>query len=153
MSQLVGKVDIEVEIKASARAFYEVHTERLYDSPKLCPHYIPRVDLVEGGWRDVGSVMDWYLLWEGKTVISKEIYEHKDDEKLSVTFKVIGGLLMEAFKSFKFIIQATPKDKGGCLVRWTLEYEKLKEDVPDPKEMLNFAAELTKEMDANLIGH
>ncbi|XP_042980115.1 kirola-like [Carya illinoinensis] len=185
-SSLSGKLSIEIEAKSSARSMYEANAKRLYDVPKLCPTYIPKVDLVEGKWEDVGAVVNFHLahvvrgnldfrkgkwnifhlfgclgsevileidsLIKGKTLISKEIYEHKDDEKLSVTFKVIGGLLMEAFKSFKFIIQATRKDTG-CLVRWTLEYEKLKEDVPDPKEMLQFAVDLTKEMDANLIGH
>ncbi|KAG2708404.1 hypothetical protein I3760_05G191800 [Carya illinoinensis] len=102
-----------------------------------------KVDLVEGNWEEVGAV-------QGKTVISQEIYENRDDEKLSVTFKVIGGLLVEAYKSFKFVFQAIPK-KEGCVVRWTVEYEKLNAEIPDPKQMLQFAADLMKEIDDNLI--
>ncbi|KAG7980265.1 hypothetical protein I3843_05G173900 [Carya illinoinensis] len=63
---------------------------------------------------------------------------------------VIGGLLVEAYKSFKFVFQAIPK-KEGCVVRWTVEYEKLDAEIPDPKQMLQFAADLMKEIDDNLI--
>ncbi|KAG6655133.1 hypothetical protein I3843_05G173800 [Carya illinoinensis] len=149
-SSLFGKLSIETEAKSSAPALYETLAKRLYEAPKLCPTYIQKVDLVEGNWEEVGAVMNWHLLYEGKTVISKEIYENIDDEKLSVTFKVIGGLLSEAYKSFKFVFQAIPK-KEGCLGRWSVEYEKLNAEIPDPKQMLQFSAGLTKEIDDNLI--
>ncbi len=86
---------------------------------------------------------------DGKAVMSKEVLEAIDDKNNSVTFKVIGGLLMDLYKSFKFIVQATPKGEGS-LVRWTLVYEKLNIDVPDPNLMLQFAIDLTKDTDANL---
>ena len=86
---------------------------------------------------------------DGKAVMSKEVLEAIDDKNNSVTFKVIGGLLMDLYKSFKFIVQATPKGEGS-LVRWTLVYEKLKVDVPDPNLMLQFAIDLTKDIDAHL---
>ena len=81
--------------------------------------------------------------------MSKEVLEAIDGKNNSVTFKVIGGLLMDLYKSFKFIVQATPKGEGS-LVRWTLVYEKLNIDVPDPNLMLQFAIDLTKDTDANL---
>ncbi|KAG6714157.1 hypothetical protein I3843_05G173300 [Carya illinoinensis] len=87
----------------------------------------------------------------GKTVISKEIIESKDDEKLSVTFNLIGGeLVEEAYKSIRFTFQAIPK-KEGCLSRWSIDYEKLNPDIPDPKELLPFAADLTREIDDTLM--
>ncbi len=86
---------------------------------------------------------------DGKAVMSKEVLEAIDDKNNSVTFKVIGGLLMELYKSFKFIVQAIPKGEGS-LVRWTLVYEKLNVDVPDPNLMLQFAIDLTKDIDAHL---
>ncbi|XP_041009772.1 MLP-like protein 43 [Juglans microcarpa x Juglans regia] len=149
-SSLSGKLSIEVEAKSSAPALYEANSKRFYEIPKLCPNFIQKVDLVEGNRENVGAVINWHFLFEGKTVNSQEILESIDDEKLSVTFKVIGGLLVEAYKSFKFVFQAIPK-KQGCLARWTVEYEKLNEEIPDPKEMLQFAADLIKEMDDNLM--
>ena len=86
---------------------------------------------------------------DGKAVMSKEVIETIDDKNLLVTFKVIGGILKEMYKSFKFIIQATPKGEG-CLVHWTLEYEKLNADDPDASSMLQFAVGQSKDIDAHL---
>ena len=83
---------------------------------------------------------------DGKAVMSKEEFEARDDKNNTVTYNVIGGLLKELYKSFKFIIQATPKGEGA-LVRWTLVYEKLNVDVPDPTSMLQFCIDVTKEID------
>ena len=56
---------------------------------------------------------------------------------------------MESYKSFKFIVQATPEDEGS-LVHWTLIHEKLNVNVPNPNTMLQFAFDQTKEVDAYL---
>ncbi|GMY34001.1 mlp-like protein 43 [Fagus crenata] len=146
---LFGKVEAEVEIKAPASKFHEVYSKRLPEVPKLSPNFLKSVDLIEGQWGEEGSVMCWYFIFDGKAVMSKEVLEAIDDKNNSVTFKVIGGLLMELYKSFKFIVQATPKGEGS-LVRWTLVYEKLNVDVPDPNLMLQFAIDLTKDIDAHL---
>ncbi|KAF3947509.1 hypothetical protein CMV_026367 [Castanea mollissima] len=81
--------------------------------------------------------------------MEKEVLITIDDKNRSVTLKVIEGLLMESYKSFKFIVQATPKDEGS-LVHWTLIHEKLNVNVPDPNTMLQFAIDQTKDVDAHL---
>ncbi|KAM3699958.1 MLP-like protein 43 [Castanea sativa] len=146
---LFGKLDAEIEIKASAYKFHEVNSKRLAEVSKLGPNFIQSVDLVEGEWGQEGSVMCWYFNFDGKAVMSKEVIEAIDDKNLSVTFKVIGGILMELYKSFKFIVQATPKGEGS-LVRWTLEYEKLNVDDPESNTMLEFTIGITKDIDAHL---
>ena len=80
--------------------------------------------------------------------MSREILEKVDNENQSVTHNVIGGVLKETYQSFKFIVQASPKDEGS-LVRWTLIYEKLNVDVPDPNAM-QFGIDVTIEIDAYL---
>ena len=52
---------------------------------------------------------------DGKAVLSKEVLITIDDKNHSVTLKMIEGLLMESHKSFKFIVQATPKDEGSLV--------------------------------------
>ena len=94
----------------------------------------------------------WLFFFEivdGKAVMSREILEKVDNENQSVTYNVIGGVLKETYQSFKFIVQAIPKDEGS-LVRWTLIYEKLNVDVPDPNAMLQFGIDVTTEIDAYL---
>ncbi|KAF3954256.1 hypothetical protein CMV_020376 [Castanea mollissima] len=146
---LFEKVEAEVEIKASAKRFHEVNSKRVAEVPKLSPNFIQSVDLLEGEWGKEGSVMCWYFVFDGKAVMSKEVIETIDDKNHLVTFKVIGGILKEMYKSFKFIIQATPKGEGS-LVHWTLEYEKLNADDPDASSMLQFAVGQSKDIDAHL---
>ncbi|KAL4626400.1 hypothetical protein ACB092_05G093200 [Castanea dentata] len=146
---LFGKVEAEIEIKASAFKFFEANSKLVADLPKHAPNFIQSVDLVEGEWGQEGSVMCFYFTFDGKAVMSKEVMEPVDDKNHSLTFKVIGGILLELYKSFKFVVQATPKGEGS-LVRWTLEYEKLHVDDPESNTMLEFAIGLTKDMDAQL---
>ncbi|KAB1215301.1 (-)-germacrene D synthase [Morella rubra] len=100
--------------------------------------------LMLGGWNQATSSQN------GKTVVSKEVLEVVDNVNLSITFKLIGGPLLELYKNVKFIVESTPKGEGG-LVRNIFEYEKLSADVPDPNAMLQLAVEVTKEIDAHLI--
>ena len=41
---LFGKVEAEIEIKASAYKFYEVNSKRVAKAPKFCPNFIQSVD-------------------------------------------------------------------------------------------------------------
>lgn len=62
---------------------------------------------------------------------------------------MIEGDLLQEYKNFKIVVQATPKGEGS-LVHWIMEYEKLKEDVPEPNTLLQFAVELSKDIDTHL---
>ncbi|KAJ4709994.1 MLP protein [Melia azedarach] len=132
---LVGQSETDIEIKAPAALFHDVFSCRPHHISNVCPEKIQGVDLHEDGIPEV----------------AKEIIEEIDDENNSTTFKVIEGHLLEKYKNFHFIVQATPKGEGqGSLVHWTLKYEKLNEDVPEPKGMLQLAIDVTKEVDAHL---
>lgn len=47
-------------------------------------------------------------------------------------------------------MQVTAKDKG-TLVNWTLEYEKVNEDVPDPHAYLELAVNITKDIEGHYL--
>uniref|UniRef100_A0A7N2MMW7 Bet v I/Major latex protein domain-containing protein n=1 Tax=Quercus lobata TaxID=97700 RepID=A0A7N2MMW7_QUELO len=128
-----GRLETEVAAKAPAYKFHEVNSKRIHETAKICPKYFQKIDLKE----------------DGKAVMSREILEKVDNENQSVTYNVIGGVLKKTYQSFKFIVQAIPKDEGS-LVRWTLIYEKLNVDVPDPNAMLQFGIDVTAEIDAYL---
>ncbi|XP_019160091.1 PREDICTED: kirola-like [Ipomoea nil] len=101
---------------------------------------------VEGQWGTVGSVIIWKFSHDGKTKIAKEVIEAIDDEKKLVKFRVIGGDLMESHKSF--IITCHVDSNGDDnFVTWTIEYEKLKEEIPEPLTYLEFLLNMTKDMD------
>ncbi|KAG7970151.1 hypothetical protein I3843_07G067900 [Carya illinoinensis] len=105
--------------------------------------------LHEGDWGTEGSVICWDYVHDGKAKVVKEIVEAIDEQNHSVTFKVVAGDLMEEYKSFKAVLQATPKSEGS-VVHWTLEYEKLSADVPEPNTSLQFVLDLSKDIGSHL---
>lgn len=65
--------------------------------------------------------------------------------------KVIKGDLFHEYKSFKIIVQATPRGEGSfSLTHWSMEYEKLKKDTLDPSTLFQFVIDVSKHVDAYL---
>lgn len=88
-------------------------------------------------------------LADGKVKVTKEIVEAIDKENNSITFKVIEGDLTEKYNDFKFTIQCIPKYEGS-VVHWCLEYEKLHDEIQDSHDMLQFCADVSKDIDVHL---
>ncbi|KAJ0095224.1 hypothetical protein Patl1_15440 [Pistacia atlantica] len=80
--------ETDVEIKAPAKKFHDVFSCRPHHISNVCPKKIQGVDLHE---------------------VAKEIIEAMDDENNSTTFKVIERHLLEKYKNFHLIVQATQK--------------------------------------------
>ncbi|CAA0328603.1 unnamed protein product [Arabidopsis thaliana] len=130
-SSLVGKLETEVEIKASAKKFHHMFTERPHHVSKATP------DKIHG---------------YGKLTVGKNMIEAVDPEKNLITFKVLEGDLMNEYKSFAFTLQVTPKQEGsGSIAHWHLEYEKISEEVAHPETLLQFCVEISKEIDEHLL--
>ncbi|XP_059655378.1 kirola-like [Cornus florida] len=142
---LIGKLVSQTEIKSDGDAFHEMF-KNPHRISNICPGKIKAVDLHEGDWGTVGSVISWKYVHDGKVKITKEIIEVVDEEKKSVTFKVIKGDLTEPYKSFIFILHVDAKGESN-LVAWTLEYEKLKDDVPDPATVMDICVNMTKDIE------
>ncbi|XP_027340782.1 MLP-like protein 43 [Abrus precatorius] len=145
----VQKVETKVHIKASAEKFYDVMCNRTHHIAKICPEKVQAVKIHKGEWGDEGSIVSWNYLLDGKAWVAKEVVEGIDRENNKMTFKVIEGDIFGYYKSFKFINQATPKIKGSE-VHWVMEYEKQNHDIPDPHTLLQFAVEVSKDIDAYL---
>ena len=58
-SSLVGKLETEVEIKASAGKFHHMFAGRPHHVSKASPGNIQGCDLHEGDWGKVGSIVYW----------------------------------------------------------------------------------------------
>ncbi|PRQ40956.1 putative START-like domain-containing protein [Rosa chinensis] len=118
---LTGKIETDVEIKASAAKFHEMFTHKPHHISNVSSNNIQGCDLHEGDWGTVGTIIYWN-------------YFHD---------------LMEHYKSFLITIQATPKGEG-CSVHWTMEYEKHHGDITDPHTLLQFAVEVSNDIDVHL---
>ncbi|VVA94863.1 unnamed protein product [Arabis nemorensis] len=58
-SSLVGKLETEVEIKASAEKFHHMIAGRPHHVSKATPGKIQGCELHEGDWGKVGSIVIW----------------------------------------------------------------------------------------------
>ncbi|CAJ2674423.1 unnamed protein product [Trifolium pratense] len=149
---LSGKVESEVEIEAPAAKFYNVFRKQLEHLPNITTH-IHDAKVHEGDWENVGSVKHWEFTIDGKKVSAKAKIESIDDENKVITYSIFDGEFSEKYKSLKSIIQVIDKEHGGGIVKWTYEYEKLKEDIIglSPELFLDFAIKITKDIDAHLV--
>ncbi|KAL2943850.1 Kirola [Bienertia sinuspersici] len=87
--------------------------------------------------------------------IASEIDEHAyvtigieeiDEENKFVRYSYNDGLILKNFyKTLSSKIQVASKGEG-CIVKWSFEYEKKNEDVPDPKLYIDFLLGVAKDI-------
>ncbi|XP_028758957.1 MLP-like protein 43 [Neltuma alba] len=148
MSHL-GKTEIDVHLNASAQKFHEMFTSNPHHIANISPAKIKSVTKLEGDFAKAGSVVVWNYVLDGKEGVAKDVIEAVDSAKNLIIFRVMEGDLLKHYKSFKFIIQVSPKAKGS-VAHWTLEYGKLHGRIPDPHTVMQLATELSREIDASL---
>ena len=147
-TDLSGKLVSQIEIKSDGDVFHEIFRYRPHSISEMSPDKIQGVDLHDGDWGTVGSVIFWNYTHDGKQKVAKEIIEAIDEEKKSVRFKVVEGDLMELYKTFTFICHVDTHGENN-LVTWTMEYEKLNESVKDPHTMMEFCLHVTKDIETH----
>ncbi|GKV38623.1 hypothetical protein SLEP1_g46512 [Rubroshorea leprosula] len=131
-ASLQGKLKYDVEYKAPVDKIHEFWSRGISDLPKISPNIIQNIQLVEVSWGNEGCIHNG---------LRAEIY------KLQSHWRHI----LDYYRSFKFILdQVTPKGNGGSLASWTLEYEKLSENVPDPISLRDESVNLNKAVSAYL---
>ncbi|KAG6582125.1 MLP-like protein 43, partial [Cucurbita argyrosperma subsp. sororia] len=149
---LYGKLENDVKIKALAEKFHEILHQRLYYLSNICSDKIQHVKLHDGEWGKADTILDWRYVLDGKVGKGKKIIEDVDEEKNSFTWKLVEGDLLELYKNLKIIVQCIPKDEGS-VIHYALEYEKLHEGIPDPHSLFQLCADITKDIEAHLIGN
>ncbi|GMI75179.1 MLP-like protein 28 [Hibiscus trionum] len=149
---LKSKLEADVEIQASPQQFYHMLVSyKLRDVQHTCNDKIQGVDLQQGEWGKVGTIISWSYVHDGETKVATDVIEAIDPDKNLITFRVIEGDVLKEHKSFSLSLQASPKGRGsGSIVHVTLEYEKLHDGVADPESLLQLLVDLTKDIDAHL---
>ncbi|XP_047309677.1 kirola-like [Impatiens glandulifera] len=144
----LSKLVKQVEIKSDGDVFHELFRFKPHHISKMSPTNVQNVDLHEGDWGTIGSVIIWNYTHDGKEKVAKERIEAIDEVKKSVTFNVIEGDLLELYKIFIFTVHVDTHGENN-LVTWTVEYEKLNEDVEDPTLMLDICIAVTKDIETH----
>ncbi|CAJ2635074.1 unnamed protein product [Trifolium pratense] len=145
----IEKIEMDVPIKATPKQFYDVFCNKTHYVSNVCPDKVKSVVLQEGNWGTEGSIISWTYAFAGKSCVAKVRVEGLDKKNNKLTNTVLGGDLLKDYKSFKFIMQVVPQREGG-VVHWSVEYEKLNNNVPNPHPMFHFCVEVLKNVDAHL---
>ncbi|KAL8161258.1 hypothetical protein V2J09_012747 [Rumex salicifolius] len=146
----IRKLEAEVEIASTGDLFYEWFTNSPHHLLKLQPEVYKRCDLLEGEFGKPGFVVQWAYTLEGKSYMMKEKFEMVDKKNKILKLITLEGDVMDAYKSFEVNVRVLTNDKGVDIVKWSLEYEKIHQDMPDPHDHLEAAIQVTKKIDNRL---
>ncbi|CAL1377824.1 unnamed protein product [Linum trigynum] len=144
---LCGKLEACFAIRLPASQHHDIFSGRPHHVSSMAPTKIKNCALHEGDFGKKGSIVIWDYVHDEVHKVAKELVEDIDDANFSTTFKVIEGNLLKEYKEFKIVVKATPKSENTSLIHWTMEYEKLNEDVPEPFSVLKFLVHLSKDID------
>ncbi|KAI4379075.1 hypothetical protein MLD38_005414 [Melastoma candidum] len=146
---LLIKMEVDIEVKATAEQFYHVFRTRPHHLPDICSD-IDAGEIHDGEWHAHGSTRFWTYKSGGKSEKFKEKIEF-DDAKKKVTHVGIEGDVFQYYKSYKAIWEAVPKPGGeGAIVKVAIEYEKVNKEAPSPDNYLEVMVGFTKDIDAHL---
>ncbi|KAI3883942.1 hypothetical protein MKX03_024761 [Papaver bracteatum] len=152
MAQL-HKLGFETEIKCSADKFFGMFSHSVTKLPKCLPNIYRSVEVIKGDETSVGSIRLWKYDVEGKDMAVKERITAFDKEKRSITYEIIEGELANYYKAISVKLDVIPKQGAAgnaSLVTWSLEFEKVNEDVPNPTAYIDALKLTTMELSSQL---
>ncbi|WMV22903.1 hypothetical protein MTR67_016288 [Solanum verrucosum] len=114
-----GKLIASIEVKCGGHSIHDILHTRTQQIPNITPSKILSFEFQEGEAVEVGSVVCWKYNDDGKPKIVKQVIEAIDPQTKSITWKVIGGELLEFYNSFTIITSCDPQ-----WTTWTFLYEK-----------------------------
>jgi len=88
---------------------------------------------------------------DGKVTTCLEHIESVDKENKAITYKFFGEDIDPSFKVFKLTFQAIDKEQGGAIIKWTIEYERVSEEVDPPYGYIEYFHKCTKDIDAHFV--
>ncbi|KZV30095.1 MLP-like protein 34-like [Dorcoceras hygrometricum] len=148
---LIGRLVAATEFKADGDLFHDLLKKKPQQISDASPDKVQGCDLHEGDFGKVGSIICWRYTHDGKKKTAKQVIQKIEPEKKLMEFKMLGGDLMEKYKSFLVTIHVENKADTE-LVTWTLEYEMLRDDVEHPISLLSYFIDLTKDIETHYIG-
>ncbi|XP_058744238.1 MLP-like protein 28 [Vicia villosa] len=147
---LAGKLSTELGIITPAEKFFKLFTTKLHEAQNVCER-IHHTKLHEGeDWHHTDSVKHWTIVIDGEVQTCHESIEEVDEQNKKITWKVFGGNIDKNYKIFKLILEVTDKADGTAVVRCTLEYEKVNEDIEPPNGWMEYLNKCIRDIDAHL---
>ncbi|KAI3915016.1 hypothetical protein MKW98_020563 [Papaver atlanticum] len=145
----IHKLGFETEIKCSADKYFGLFSYNITQLSKLFPNIYKSIEVIRGDGTSVGSTRLWKFFKEGKEMAVKNRVTAFDKEKRSITVEVFEGEIMNYYKTSSAKLDVVPKQYAagnGSLVKWSLEFEKVNDDIPNPTAYLDALRVTTKEV-------
>ncbi|OIT33379.1 PREDICTED: kirola-like [Nicotiana attenuata] len=143
---LNGKLIASVEVKCGGHLIHDILHTNTHHISNISPGKVHKFDIDEGEIVKVGSIVSWKYNDDGKDKICKQVIEAVDHQNKSITWKVIGGDLLDLYNSFTMI-----SSHDHQWTTWTFVYEKKTEDTPEPLVFLGYALHVTKDIEGHLL--
>ncbi|XP_073274371.1 kirola-like [Primulina huaijiensis] len=152
MAGLPCKLIAQVAFKAGGDVFHRLISRTPYHLSNVTPAKIQACNLQQGDYGTNGSVIEWKYTLDGKEQTAKQLLQDIDEVKKTISFKMLGGDLLETYKNM-LITTIHVETKGGVdFITLTLDYEMLKPDNPHPLSLLGFFIEFTNEVETHIFG-
>ncbi|XP_074262935.1 MLP-like protein 31 [Silene latifolia] len=145
---VTGKLEVEVDIKASGDVFHELFGSRPHDVSNFTPDVIHGCDHHEGELGQVGSVIEWEYTVGGKKGVAKELVELVDEEKKIIRLKVIDGDILKDYKSMTVTIHVVPQGDFDA-IKWEIDFERFDDFGPYPTDFMDAAIKVTRDIEAH----
>ncbi|XP_078151717.1 MLP-like protein 423 [Carex rostrata] len=147
---MAAKSEVEVEVKSAPEKFWEAIRSSTDLFPKVFPEQYKSIDILEGDGKSVGSVrLVNYAPGTPLVTFAKEKVEAVEEENKLVSYSVIDGEILSLYKNFRATLSITPKGEGS-LIKWTLQYDKASDEVPEPEAIKEAAVKTFNGLDAHL---
>ncbi|TKY68508.1 MLP protein [Spatholobus suberectus] len=148
---LVGKISTEIGVHATAAKWFNLFATQLHHVQNLTDR-VHGTKLHHGDdWHHNESVKHWTYTIDGKVITCQESVESVDEQNKTINYKLFGGDIDHQFKAFKLIFQAIDKEHGGAIVKWTIEYERIGEEVDPPYGYIEYVHKCTSDIDGHLL--
>ena len=146
-----GKIEVEVEVAVGADKLWESIKDSVNIFPKAFPKQYKSIEVLEGDGKSAGSLrLVKYAEGTPLVTFSKEKIESVDDEKKALSYNVIEGEILQAYKNFKASLSVAPKGDDVSLVTWRGDFEKASDEVPEPVFIKDAAVKTFKDLEAYL---
>ncbi|XP_049392881.1 MLP-like protein 43 [Solanum stenotomum] len=141
-----GKLVASMEIKCGGHLFHDLYQINAHHVSNISPDKVHHFNIHEGDQDlKVGLVIGWKYNHDGRVKVTKQLIEAVDNEKKTITWKVLEGDTLELYNSFA--ITASFEDNWAT---WTLVYEKKTEDTPEPITLLSLMIDITRDLESHL---
>ncbi|KAK7313868.1 hypothetical protein VNO77_39070 [Canavalia gladiata] len=147
---LGGKISTEIGVHSTAAKWFKLFATQLHDVQHLTDR-VHGTKLHHGeDWHHNETIKHWTYTIDGKVTKCHESIESIDEQNKTITYKLFGEDIDKQFKVFKLIFKASEKNQGA-LVTWTIEYERISDDVEPPYGYIEYFHKCTSDIDGHLV--